>query len=434
MKKLCQSSVAFFLALGLSFSAYAYSDVDDSVFEKQAIDAFTVDGIVEGYSDGSFKPDQPINRVEALKIILKAFPKSDVTLSEVNFNDTFDDQWYIPFLKEGLGRGIIQGYPDGSFKPSNQVNFAESLKMGLFARGIPESDMNWYDFHPSVPDGVWYSDYFAYGFDKNLYDFELDGGLDPGKLMSRAEFVELIYRIRLFEPNAEFDISYNWKEAVSDSTDLKVSYPFHWSSYDLADGIFVGYFSGGNPNFVHLKPDNVRLAFAFWSNPKGLSANEYFESLKSGYNPSAEFTEGVAVDGPSMMVEVSSQNLIDYYVYLKDGRLLVGQAEYDGESLKAVDFVDEIKKVYSLVTFSDVKNFLNKDDKLEIVRANILASNKGQNSLDLFNEKDLIETDTIGVGTGPVDYYYIEEINFTLKYERSTDVILDIEEGRTSAF
>ena len=46
----------------------------------------------------------------------------------------------------------------------------------------------------------------------------------------------------------------------------------------------------------------------------------------------------------------------------------------------------------------------------------------------------IIETDAIGVGTGPIDYYYSEKIDLTIKYERSADVILDAREGRTTKF
>ena len=58
----------------------------------------------------------------------------------------------------------------------------------------------------------------------------------------------------------------------------------------------------------------------------------------------------------------------------------------------------------------------------------------GIETLKLFDDLKIIETDTIGVGTGPVDYYYSAKLNVTLKHERSFDVILDIEDGETSGF
>jgi len=71
---------------------------------------------------------------------------------------------------------------------------------------------------------------------------------------------------------------------------------------------------------------------------------------------------------------------------------------------------------------------------LEMTRMNIQVDRKGQQMLDLFEDRNLIETDTIGVGTGPVDYFYSAWADVTLKYERSFDVILDIDEGQTTNF
>jgi hypothetical protein len=55
-------------------------------------------------------------------------------------------------------------------------------------------------------------------------------------------------------------------------------------------------------------------------------------------------------------------------------------------------------------------------------------------NLNKLPEKVIIETDTIGVGTGPVDYYYSETVNYTFKYERTLDLILDTRKGRTASF
>ena len=71
---------------------------------------------------------------------------------------------------------------------------------------------------------------------------------------------------------------------------------------------------------------------------------------------------------------------------------------------------------------------------LSKVRKNLLVADKGQETLDLFTGLELIETDTIGIGTGPVDYYYSPEYDLTLKYERNSNIILDLQETKTTAF
>ena len=58
----------------------------------------------------------------------------------------------------------------------------------------------------------------------------------------------------------------------------------------------------------------------------------------------------------------------------------------------------------------------------------------GAETLLLFDDAVIIETDVIGRGNGPVDYYYSSKFDLTIKLDRNLDVILDIQEGKTSAF
>jgi hypothetical protein len=77
---------------------------------------------------------------------------------------------------------------------------------------------------------------------------------------------------------------------------------------------------------------------------------------------------------------------------------------------------------------------LSIDDILDSIYSAVQVDGSGQAMLDLLSDKRIIETDSIGVGTGPVDYYYSPSANITIKYERSFDVILATEGGQTTAF
>ena len=77
---------------------------------------------------------------------------------------------------------------------------------------------------------------------------------------------------------------------------------------------------------------------------------------------------------------------------------------------------------------------LTTDEIIAELRASISVDGVGLDMITLLSDVELIETDTIGIGTGPVDYYYSPSADITIKYERSFDVILDIEAGQTTAF
>ena len=96
-------------------------------------------GIVAGYPDGTFKPNDPISRVEALKILLEA---SRLNLSDVpasTFTDVARGQWFTPFVDFAYNRGIVSGKSPGIFAPSDNVTRAEMAKMAVMTLRIVEN-------------------------------------------------------------------------------------------------------------------------------------------------------------------------------------------------------------------------------------------------------------------------------------------------------
>ena len=92
----------------------AYSDIKSGDWYNNAISTLSNAGIVSGYPDGTFRPNAPITRAEMSKIIA-LFAKLDKT------TDRFSDiagHWAEAYIKLAAGNGWIEGYPDGSFRPN----------------------------------------------------------------------------------------------------------------------------------------------------------------------------------------------------------------------------------------------------------------------------------------------------------------------------
>jgi len=108
-------------------------------------------GYLKGYGDGQLKLDQPITRAEALAFIVRisGMEKSaELMKGQTKFADVNSDpslQWATGYINLGVGHGIINGYPDGTFKGNAQVTYAEMAKMLLYA-------MN---YGVTVEGGVW---------------------------------------------------------------------------------------------------------------------------------------------------------------------------------------------------------------------------------------------------------------------------------------
>lgn len=98
-------------------------------------------GIIEGYPDGSFRPDQPVTRAEMAKMALMSAKLTPVPCDEDRFRFFSDlDTWQAPWVNAGYRMDIIEGYSGYHsgvrlFKPNNHVNRAEGVKLVLASFG-----------------------------------------------------------------------------------------------------------------------------------------------------------------------------------------------------------------------------------------------------------------------------------------------------------
>ena len=180
MRKISLSIIGFFL-LTLVFALPAHtqslSDINSHTYQS-AIQELVDLGIINGYTDGTYKPNNTINRAEFLKIVIGAF-KSDVGDSRDCFPDV-TTEWFAKYVCYGKNHGIIEGYEDGRFKPAQTVNYVEALKM-LYQTN---------DDNGNAEGNQWYSPYL----DDAVAQAIALSGLEPDHLMTRGEIAELVWR------------------------------------------------------------------------------------------------------------------------------------------------------------------------------------------------------------------------------------------------
>ena len=122
MKKIL--SIMLMLAMVFSMtSVFAYTDTDDV-----AVSILSELDIINGYEDGTFRPEGTVTRAELAKMIIHAMDKADVAeilKGETRFSDISTDAWYTGVVNVAVNNGFINGYPDGTFKPANNLTRAE---------------------------------------------------------------------------------------------------------------------------------------------------------------------------------------------------------------------------------------------------------------------------------------------------------------------
>jgi hypothetical protein len=164
------------------------SDIENH-HNEEAITYLFSQKIIAGYPDGTFKPDNKINRAELTKIIAEAtLDRFDIENCLINlsadniFSDVNKDQWYSKYICAAKKAGYINGYPDGTFKPGQEISFVETSKiitLGFWEK-IEEGD-------------IWYEPFVNYlsvmhAIPETIKSFNYH--------ISRAEMAEIIYRLK----------------------------------------------------------------------------------------------------------------------------------------------------------------------------------------------------------------------------------------------
>ncbi len=116
------------------------------------------------------------------------------TNDDIDFPDTESPSWYSQFVATGLEEEIVDGYPDGSFKPSNNIIRAEYLKVLLEAAKVELLEVIVNKPYYDVDRTEWYAKYAAYSKEHTLFEVE-NNQLIPSQKVTRGEVADTIYKI-----------------------------------------------------------------------------------------------------------------------------------------------------------------------------------------------------------------------------------------------
>ena len=114
-----------------------FTDIKPQTYDAIVTNYLYQKGIITGYADGSFGLQKTINRIEATAMLVRSIKKEPMSTTYEKFIDTDASAWYAKSLQTAKEQGVIQGYADGSFKPENNVSRAELMKMLSKSWGLP---------------------------------------------------------------------------------------------------------------------------------------------------------------------------------------------------------------------------------------------------------------------------------------------------------
>lgn len=183
-----------------------FKDVSTSTANSNAIWYLKTQQIISGYSDGTFRPENNLNRAELLKILIGG---TGNTPSASDYKNCFSDvktEWYAQYICYAKAQNWIQGYSDGRFKPEQNVSKAEAIKMLLEVMQIPLETPTAAPYQ-DVDTNQWFAPYINTA--KNLYLLEEAGSSYwPGNDIRRGQISENMYRLLIQNDKINFNAAY----------------------------------------------------------------------------------------------------------------------------------------------------------------------------------------------------------------------------------
>jgi hypothetical protein len=149
--------------------------------------------IISGYPDGNFLPGAQINRAEIVKIAATAFdiPTDSATTTE-SFSDVAQNQWFTPFVAAAKTAGVVSGDGNNLFRPGDPVNRAEALKILLLASGLELPQKVSVSKFPDVAYNQWFTRFVNFAEVNGIVNGFADGKFRPGAFMNRAEAAKVV--------------------------------------------------------------------------------------------------------------------------------------------------------------------------------------------------------------------------------------------------
>lgn len=186
---------------------YRFTDVPSNFWAYESITKMTKEGIMSGYRNGTFKPNDPLSREEAASLFSNMIGETPSIMLASSFSDITSDRWSSLAIESVARANIISGYGDNTYRPEQYMSrqeFAVVADKFLHYQGYRTED-------PTALDTIYFSDQkfiapWAQSSVRELalwgfINYSTKGLFNPEKYITRGEAAEITYRL-LFSKEA----------------------------------------------------------------------------------------------------------------------------------------------------------------------------------------------------------------------------------------
>lgn len=175
--------------------AVAFKDVPTGYWAKSYIEALASKNIIAGFPDGSFKPNDPVTRAQFATIINKALTPAGKRAA-IEFKDVQSNFWAYAAIQSAYKGQFVTGYPDGTFKPQQQIQRVQALVALANGLGLTTDNQNVLSFYTDAAQIPKYAtaSIAAATSRQIVINYPTVKQLNPNGQATRAEVAAFVYQ------------------------------------------------------------------------------------------------------------------------------------------------------------------------------------------------------------------------------------------------
>lgn len=176
-----------------------FSDVPNTYWASNIIAGLIQRGIIGGYVKGQFKPENRITRAEFTRLLTKAIKLEDESPAWPSYSDVELGAWYFGCVEAAAKAGLIMGYQDGEFRPDELITRQEMAVVLVRAMGLESQATSRADDSSSFADdqaiAPWARGFVVTAVDQGLVGGYPDNTFGPENFATRAEACAMISKM-----------------------------------------------------------------------------------------------------------------------------------------------------------------------------------------------------------------------------------------------
>lgn len=181
-----------FYTLQAEAASADFPDVNQSNYFSEAVLNLTQEGVIKGFADGTFRPNQVVTRAQAAVILAAALDLDTTTVNNPGFKDVPAGDWYYGSVATLVEKGIMSGVDPEHFLPGKQVTRAEMAKMLSLGYNLTaeKTKTNFTD----VPEKSWFSGYVNAIAENAITSGVSSTFFAPGQAVNRGQMAAFVFR------------------------------------------------------------------------------------------------------------------------------------------------------------------------------------------------------------------------------------------------